>query len=103
MATLLQEALSRNIEPGYAGSLLAEFTTAPADIPALGQALLEPLSQTELEILKLLATGWPNERIAQERTVSLNTIKWHLRNIYGKLGVRNRTAAASRAKALNLI
>ncbi len=55
---------------------------------------LEPLTDHELRILNMLEAGYPNKQIAQELNISLNTVKYHLKNIYGKLGVVNRTQAA---------
>jgi LuxR family maltose regulon positive regulatory protein len=55
---------------------------------------LEPLTDHEMHILRLLEAGYPNKQIAQELNISLNTVKYHLKNIYGKLGVINRTQAA---------
>jgi LuxR family transcriptional regulator, maltose regulon positive regulatory protein len=61
------------------------------------------LSERELEVLVLLAAGRSNRQIASELFVALSTVKTHIKNIYGKLDVRNRTQAVSRAKELNLI
>jgi DNA-binding NarL/FixJ family response regulator len=55
---------------------------------------LEPLTDHELHILHMLEAGYPNKQISQELSISLNTVKYHLKNIYGKLGVVNRTQAA---------
>jgi LuxR family maltose regulon positive regulatory protein len=55
---------------------------------------LEPLTDHELHILHLVEAGYPNKQIAQELNISQNTVKYHLKNIYGKLGVVNRTQAA---------
>ncbi|MGZ6346425.1 MAG: LuxR C-terminal-related transcriptional regulator, partial [Anaerolineales bacterium] len=55
---------------------------------------LEPLTDHELNILHMLEAGYPNKQIAQELNISLNTVKYHLKNIFGKLGVVNRTQAA---------
>ncbi len=66
-------------------------------------ALIEPLGERELEILTLIATGMSNREIAGELVLSLPTIKWHTSNIYGKLGVHNRTAAVARARELQIL
>jgi LuxR family maltose regulon positive regulatory protein len=55
---------------------------------------LEPLTPQEMHILDMLEAGYPNKQIAQELNISLNTVKYHLKNIYGKMGVVNRTQAA---------
>jgi LuxR family maltose regulon positive regulatory protein len=54
---------------------------------------LEPLTRQELHILHLVEAGLPNKQIALESNISINTVKYHLKNIYGKLGVVNRTQA----------
>jgi LuxR family maltose regulon positive regulatory protein len=65
--------------------------------------LIEPLSDRELEILRLIAAGHSNEQIAQTLIIALGTVKKHVNNIYGKLGVHSRTQALVRAKALNFL
>jgi len=65
--------------------------------------LVEALSARETEVLQLLATGLSNRKMADQLFISSETIKSHLKNIYGKLGVRSRTEAVYRAKALHLI
>jgi LuxR family maltose regulon positive regulatory protein len=67
------------------------------------QPLIEPLSERELEVLQLIAEGLTNPEIAARLYLSLNTIKVHTRNIYGKLGVNNRTQAGARARALGIL
>ncbi len=102
VARLLYEAASRGIKPEYTGRLLAAFPTAGP--PAPKQAgLVEPLSERELEVLRLIAEGLSNEEAAQRLVLSLPTIKWHASNIYGKLGVKSRTEAVARAKALGIL
>jgi LuxR family maltose regulon positive regulatory protein len=64
--------------------------------------LIEPLSERELEVLRLLATGLNGPEIARELVVSLNTMRTHTKNIYSKLGVNDRRAAVRRAKELDL-
>ncbi|WNC74170.1 LuxR C-terminal-related transcriptional regulator [Thalassotalea psychrophila] len=65
--------------------------------------LIEPLTQRELEIISLLVNGESNRSIADNLFVSEGTIKWHLGNIYGKLGVKKRTQAMVRVNELKLI
>ncbi len=67
------------------------------------QPLIEPLSQRELEILREIAAGMTNQQIAERLHISLNTVKWHTGNIYGKLNVNNRTQAVDSARELNII
>ncbi|MEP7291591.1 MAG: LuxR C-terminal-related transcriptional regulator, partial [Chloroflexota bacterium] len=67
------------------------------------QPLSEPLSARELEVLHLIAEGLSNAEIAQKLFISIATIKVHAGNIYGKLGVNNRTQAVALAQKLNLL
>jgi LuxR family maltose regulon positive regulatory protein len=103
MARLLYQAAAQGIMPEYAGKLLAAFETeTPA--PKIEDApLVEPLSQRELEILNLIAEGLSNQEIAGRAHVSINTVKSHIRHIYGKLGVNSRTQAVARAKDLGIL
>lgn len=83
----------------YVRTLLAAFPAAPA-APA---ALVEPLSARELDVLRLVAIGRSNQQVAQALVIGVGTIKTHLLNIYGKLGVHNRTEAVARARDLGLV
>jgi len=65
--------------------------------------LLDPLTPRELEIMRLICKGYSNPEIASELVVTINTIKKHTSNIYGKLGVRSRTQAIARAHDLGLV
>jgi LuxR family maltose regulon positive regulatory protein len=67
------------------------------------QPLIEPLSENEMEVLRLLKTELSGPEIARERMVSLSTIRTHTQHIYAKLGVNNRRAAVRRAEGLNLL
>ena len=67
------------------------------------QSLPEPLSERELEVLQLIAAGLKNREIAEELYIALSTVKSHIKNIYGKMGVSNRVQATSRARELHLI
>ena len=66
-------------------------------------ALAEPLSEREVEVLQLIAEGLTNPEIAARLFLSLNTVKVHTRNIYGKLGAHNRTQAVAQARALEIL
>jgi LuxR family maltose regulon positive regulatory protein len=72
-------------------------------IQAASQALVEPLTDRELEVLQLIAAGNTNPEIADALFLTQNTVKVHTRNIYGKLGVNNRTRAASVGREMGLI
>jgi LuxR family maltose regulon positive regulatory protein len=65
--------------------------------------LIEPLSENELEVLRLLRTELSGPEIASQRMVSLSTIRTHTQHIYAKLGVNNRRAAVRRAEELGLL
>ncbi|MFZ0545875.1 MAG: LuxR C-terminal-related transcriptional regulator [Candidatus Promineifilaceae bacterium] len=65
--------------------------------------LIEPLTDREADVLALLVEGKTNQEIAEELVLSMNTVKWYNRQIYGKLGVKNREGVAERARALWLV
>ena len=65
--------------------------------------LIEPLTGRELDVLRLLAEGYSNHEIAARMVVSLNTVKKHTSNLYGKLNVTSRTQAIARARDLDLL
>jgi DNA-binding CsgD family transcriptional regulator len=67
------------------------------------QPLIEALTARELEILEHLAANRSNREIADALVVSLNTVKWYNRQIYGKLGVNSRRQAVTRARELGLL
>ena len=67
------------------------------------QPLIEPLTSREVDVLQLMAEGYTNPEIAGELVITLGTVKWYASQIYGKLGVSNRTEAAARARELNLL
>jgi LuxR family maltose regulon positive regulatory protein len=104
MARLLYEAAARGITPEYAGRLMAAFPDVDSAQPMLPTTeIIEPLSARELEVLGLIAEGHSNQEIAADLYVSLNTVKVHSSNIYGKLGVNSRTQAVAKAKTLGIL
>lgn len=77
----------------------------PEERPTASEAedsLIEPLTSRELQILSRLQSGLPNRQLSDTLFITEGTLKWHLQNIYGKLGVGNRLAAVSKAQELNL-
>jgi LuxR family maltose regulon positive regulatory protein len=104
-------AAAENVPRDYLARLLASFRPAAARSSHLaGRAgagllpgLVEPLSERELEVLGLLATGRSNQQIAEELVVVLDTVKKHVSRILDKLGVANRTQAVARARELQLL
>jgi LuxR family maltose regulon positive regulatory protein len=103
MARLLRQALSRDIAPNYVARLLAASgEKAELTSPAM-ESLIEPLSERELEVLRLVAAGLSNREIAQELVIAVSTVKSHINHIYGKLGVKHRTQAVARAQAIGML
>jgi LuxR family maltose regulon positive regulatory protein len=102
MATLLKHAARQADVSSYARRLLAAMGTP--DRPAASeQPLIEPLSERELEVLRLLEGDLDGPDIARELGVSLPTVRTHTRNIYAKLGVNSRRGAVRRAAELGLL
>jgi LuxR family maltose regulon positive regulatory protein len=92
---------------GYVERLLAAFPQSREANPKskfqnLKSEMIEPLSERELEVLRLLGTELSGPEIARELIVSLNTLRTHTKSIFNKLGVNNRRAAVRRAEELNL-
>jgi len=109
MAQLLYTAVTKGMHPTYIGSLLAAYSEEDREVstlrrvPEAPENLIEPLSQRELEVLKLLAEGLSNQEIGARLHISISTVKGHTSQIYGKLNVNNRTQAVARARSLGLI
>jgi LuxR family transcriptional regulator, maltose regulon positive regulatory protein len=128
MAALLRQAAAQGFAPIYLSKLLAAFPTveqpsaggteptlseesrreqkvasSPLSSHTLTPALIEPLSDRELEVLRLVAAGRSNQEIARELIISVGTVKKHLNNIFGKLNVSSRTQAVALARELNLL
>jgi LuxR family maltose regulon positive regulatory protein len=107
MAALLRRAASRGIAPAYVSKLLdAEDPTRrgpTGPTSPVAQPLVEPLSERELEVLRLVATGMSNRDIARELVLATGTVKKHINNIFTKLNVRSRTQAVAQATELGLL
>ena len=101
MTTLLRAAAQQGRAADYARYLLAADNSRARRTP-IQRGLVEPLSERELHVLRLLRTDLSGPDIARELTVSLNTIRTHTKSIYAKLGVNNRRAAVRRADELDL-
>lgn len=102
MAAQLEGALNQRIAPNYVRHLLASFGKAANRTPAL-QRIIEPLSERERDVLRLLASELGGPDIARKLGVSLNTLRTHTKNIYVKLEVNSRRAAVRRAEELDLL
>jgi LuxR family maltose regulon positive regulatory protein len=109
MAQLLHEAAGRGISPEYTSRLLAAFPdsesrpTASAKPQEPESQMVEPLSERELEVLRLLTTHLSSTEIAEELIISANTVRSHIKHIYSKLNAHGRTDAIQRAKELHLL
>jgi LuxR family maltose regulon positive regulatory protein len=119
VAHLLHQAAACGIAPDYVRSLLAAFegattdahgawagqktTTEESPVVVRPSSLLDPLSERELEVLRLIAQGLTNREIASRLFLAQSTVKVHTRNIYGKLDVHSRTQAVACAQELGLL
>ncbi len=112
---LLQDVALRGTSPEYVGKLLRAIAEGQGGRGAKGRAissaplrpdspaLTEPLSEREIEVLRLLAAGLSNRAIAKKLVISLGTAKTHVHNIFGKLDAQNRVQAVERARELRII
>jgi LuxR family maltose regulon positive regulatory protein len=107
MRDLLRHAVAAGVSSAYARRLLSasEVRTGSVSAPqtAAGVGLVEPLTAREVEIVRLVAAGMRNQEIADQLVISLPTVKRHIANAYGKLGVDHRTEAVARATELGLL
>jgi DNA-binding NarL/FixJ family response regulator len=91
------------LQPSVAARVVARVASLPDDAPPRPQPLVVPLSDRELEVLRLLAEGGSNREIAAALFLAEGTVKNHVTNVLAKLGARDRTQAALRARALGLV
>jgi LuxR family maltose regulon positive regulatory protein len=116
MARLLQAGRAQGIAPNYISKLLAAFPrtegrglrtesaeAAHSVLSPQSSTLVEPLSERELEILRLIALGLSNQAIANRLVIAISTVKRHINNLFGKLAVQSRTQALVRARELQLL
>ena len=108
-AQRVEPSPARRVPPGCLPQIVQAFDPEPA-APGSGRraapavpGLAEPLTGRELEVLRLLATGKSNQRIAHDLVVTLDTVKKHVTHVLGKLGAANRTEAVARGRDLGLI
>jgi DNA-binding NarL/FixJ family response regulator len=90
------------LQPSITAKVIAEFARLAEAAPKRADALAEPLSDREMEVLRLLARGSSNREIAGSLVIAEGTVKNHVTNILGKMGVTDRTQAALRARDLGL-
>ncbi|MFC2068015.1 LuxR C-terminal-related transcriptional regulator [Chloroflexota bacterium] len=114
MAKLLRLAASRGIAKKYVKKLLASFQrpilgaepklkVLPDEGAVALSPLIEPLSERELEVLRLIVAGMSNREIAEKLIIGEGTVKTHINNIYSKLDVQSRTQAIAQARKLRLL
>jgi LuxR family maltose regulon positive regulatory protein len=115
MGELLQQAAARGIAMDYVAELLAALGSETKDERRMTElppsssvirpssSLVEPLSERELEVLRLLTTHLSSTEMAEELVLSVNTVRSHIKNIYGKLNVHRRMDAIQRARELGLL
>jgi len=105
IVNLFQIAVENGLHADYATCLLAALSNklGEDEFHLTQGVLIEPLTRREMDVLLLMCAGYSNQQIADEMIVSVNTVKKHTSNIYGKLEVRNRAQAVLRAREDGLI
>ncbi len=104
------EGIAASIRNRFLDDALAEVRrslagpgAAPARESRRGHGMIDPPTERELEVLRLICAGKSNQEIADELFLSLNTVKRHANNLYGKLGVTRRSQAILEARRLELV
>jgi LuxR family maltose regulon positive regulatory protein len=103
LVPLLRESARGGVAPEYVGAILSAYGKARKISSTKLAGLVEPLTERELEVLRLVAAGLSNRQISEQLVVSLGTVKSHIHHVFGKLGVESRTKATVRAQELGLI
>jgi len=104
LVRLLKAAQRRATLTDHAQQMLVELGEPQRPLPKfLSHELVEPITAREIEVLELLASGLPSTEIADELYISLATVKRHIANLYGKLGVASRAEALQRARQIGLL
>jgi LuxR family maltose regulon positive regulatory protein len=103
MARLLRRMLTRSSASGYIRQLLEALGESVKIEAAPASRLINPLSQREREVLRLIVEGATNQEIAHELVLTVNTVKRHISNIFDKLHVSNRVQAIAQARERNLL
>jgi DNA-binding CsgD family transcriptional regulator len=93
----------QTLRPAPASPSVDQRGQADQRVPGAARAALEPLTAREQDILRAAAAGLSNSEIAAQHRITAGTVKWHLNNIYGKLGVRRRTQAIASARELGYL
>jgi len=108
LASLVEQNQLGIVQPDYVERILAAFSRVQPPAPDLPAgtgpvALIEPLTDRELDVLRLMAQGLKYKEIAARLFISMNTVRFHVKAIYGKLNVNNRTRAVERARQLRIL
>ncbi len=107
LASLLAQNQLGSVQRGYVKNILGAFASSRTSLVLPAEtgpvALIEPLTDRELDVLRLMAEGLKYAEIAEGLFVSLNTVRSHVKAIYGKLDVNNRTQAIERARQLQIL
>jgi len=108
LANLVEQNQLGTVQPGYVERILAAFSRLQPPGAARGEqpapsTLIEPLTDRELDVLRSMAEGLKYAETAARLFISLNTVRFHVKAIYGKLNVNNRTKAIERARQLRIL
>jgi ATP/maltotriose-dependent transcriptional regulator MalT len=104
MSRLLRIAHRRGVQVYYVNTLLKASGETPEKLTKFTHIdLIEPITAREIDVLELLALSLTNKEISEELFIALSTVKRHITNLYGKLGVSSRTEAVQKARKLNLL